>query len=361
MFLSEKTPLLAIDIGSNSIKLAQLIGSKNKLELNAFGVMPLEPEAVEDGIVKDEEQVVDALTRLVKAEKVDTRYAVSSVAGEAVIIKKIKVPMMTDEELSESISHEAEQYIPFDIDDVQIDYQVLEGVAGGDELHDFEEDEEEKQEIILVAVQNEIIDSRSDVLRAAGLKPVVMDLDVFATVNALSISRNLEEMGSVAIIDLGGSFTHVSILMDGVSSFTRDIPIGGNTLTEKLQSQYELEYRDSESMKLGLLPESVAKDEVVELIVTSFEPILDEIQKSFEFFSTTSNSQVEQAFLCGGGAIIPGLDGLMSDRLGLPVEIFDPMESIKVNSRKFDAHSLARMAPIATVAVGLARRRFDYL
>lgn len=359
MFLSGKTSLLAVDIGSNSIKVGRLLGTPGKFELANFGIMPLEPEAVVEGMVQDEDHVVDALGRLIHAEEVDTPYAVASVAGEAVMIKKIKVPMMSQEELEEFIPTEAEQYIPFDIDDVRIDFQVLEGTPAMEE-HEFE-DEEEKQEILLVAVQNEIIDSRTNVLTAAGLKPVIIDLDVFAMVNAISISRNLQEMGSVAIIDLGGAFTHLNILMDGVTSFTRDTPIGQDACTHKLMEKYELEYRESEDIKIGALPEGAERQEVIDLIIESFEPILDELQKSFEFFSTTSNSQVEQAFLCGGGAMIPGVDGFMADRLGVPVEIFNPLEGIRLGSRKFDPQSLSQMAPMATIAIGLAARRFDYI
>lgn len=359
MFLSAKTPLLAVDIGSNSIKVGRLLGTPGKFELSNFGMMPLDPESVVEGVVQDEDHVVDALTRLVHAENVDTPYAVASVAGEAVMIKKIKVPMMSKEELEEFIPQEAEQYIPFDIDDVRIDFQILEGVATMEE-HEFEE-EEDKQEILLVAVQNEIIDSRSNVLTAAGLKPCIIDLDVFAIVNAISISRNLKDMGSVALMDLGGAFTHLNILMDGVTSYTRDIPIGQDACTTQLMAKYEMEYRESESIKVGAIPEDANKEEIIDLIIESYEPILEELHKSFEFFSTTSNSQVEQAFLCGGGAMIPGVDGLLSDRLGVPVEIFNPLEAVKLGARKFDPQSLSQMAPMATVALGLATRRFDYI
>jgi len=359
MFLSAKTPLLAVDIGSNSIKVGRLLGTPGKFELSNFGMMPLDPKSVVEGVVQDEDHVVDALTRLVHAENVDTPYAVASVAGEAVMIKKIKVPMMSKEELEEFIPQEAEQYIPFDIDDVRIDFQILEGVSTMEE-HEFEE-EEDKQEILLVAVQNEIIDSRSNVLTAAGLKPCIIDLDVFAIVNAISISRNLQDMGSVALMDLGGAFTHLNILMDGVTSYTRDIPIGQDACTTQLMAKYEMEYRESESIKVGAIPEDANKEEIIDLIIESYEPILEELHKSFEFFSTTSNSQVERAFLCGGGAMIPGVDGLLSDHLGVPVEIFNPLEAVKLGARKFDPQSLSQMAPMATVALGLATRRFDYI
>ncbi len=359
MFLSEKTPLLAIDIGSDSIKLAQLQGSPNRYELSAFGVMPLDPEAISEGMVRDEEKVVDALTRLLRAEKVDTRYAVASVAGEAVIIKKIQVPMMPEEELAESIPQEAEQYIPFEIEDVQLDYQILDAPAGRSREFEGLEDEE-KQDILLVAVQNELIEQRTAVLTAAGLRPVIIDLDVFAVSNALAMQRNLEELGAVALIDLGAAFTHVNLLLDGISYFTRDIPIGGMACTEALGQRFKLEYKETEQLKRGIIPEDINRDEVVETIVESFDAIIDEIQKSFEFFSSTSSAMVDHVFICGGGALIPGVAGLISDRLAVPVEIFNPLETVKVHPRKFDRESLMDLAPLASVVTGLATRRFDY-
>lgn len=358
MFLSEKTPLLAVDIGSSSIKLAQLQGSGKRYELTAFGVMPLEPDAITDGIVRDEEQVADALTRLIKAEKVETRYAVASLSGESVIIKKIQMPLMPDDELTESITQEAEQYIPFDIDDVRLDYQKL-GMAGGG--GEFEGLEEDKQDILLVAVQNDLIDNRADVLQAAGLKPVVIDLDVFAMSNALAVQRDLETMGGVAVVDLGNAFTHVNLLLDGVSFFTRDIPTGGRILTNQLGTEFRLDYNETEGLKQGIIPDGVDRQAVIDMIVDSFDPIIDELQKSFELFSSTSNSTVEQVFVCGGGALIPGVDNLLSDRLAVSVEIFNPLETVKINPRKFDRDSISRMAPLASVVAGLATRRFDYL
>lgn len=359
MFLTSKTPLLAIDIGSSSVKLAQLQGSGSRYELTAFGVMPLEPEAVTDGIVRDEEQVADALSRLIKAEKVDTRFAVSSLSGESVIIKKIQMPVLPDEELEESITQEAEQYIPFDIDDVRLDYQKLDIRGSAGEFEGLED--EEKEDILLVAVQNDLIDNRADVLTAAGLKPVIIDLDVFAVSNALAIQRNLETMGGVAVVDLGDTFTHVNLLLDGISYFTRDIPLGGRALTNQLGKDYGLDFNETEGLKQGIIPDSIDRQEVIDKIVDSFDGIIDEVQKSFEFFSSTSNSSVEQVFLSGGGALIPGVDNLLSDRLAIPVEVFNPLETVKINPRKFDRDSITRMAPMASVVTGLATRRFDYL
>lgn len=356
MFLSAKTPLLAVDIGSNSIKVAQLGGSAGKYELLTLGIMPLEPESVVDGVVKDEEHVADALSRLLKAEKIDTPYAVASVAGEAVIIKKIQVPLMSGEELEETIKKEAEQYIPFDIDDVRIDFHPL-GISSG-EVEGL--DEEEKQGILLVAVQNEIIDSRTEVLIKAGLKPTIVDLDAFAIVNALAISKNIKELGVVALVDLGASFTHINIIIDGVASFTRDFPLGGNMCTQLLISRFETDYGEAEDLKKGILPSDIEKAEVVEAIVEAFENIIEEISKSFEFISTTSNVQVEQIYLTGGGALLHGVDGLVADRLGVPAEVFDPLQGIKISPKKFNREDINRMGPLVMVALGLSTRRFDY-
>ncbi|UCD11419.1 MAG: type IV pilus assembly protein PilM [Nitrospinaceae bacterium] len=359
MFLSSKTPLVALDVGSHSIKLAQLnpLSSKNKYELTSFGIMPLPEDTIVDGVIKNHDEVVDAVTRLVKAEKVNTRYAVASVSGEAVIIKKIKVPQMSAEELQDSIAEEAEQYIPFDIDDVAIDFQIL-GPSrnGGDE----ESEDGDMMDILLVAVQREMIYNRTDVLIDAGLKPVIVDLDVFAMVNAVSLSHDLTEMGAVALIDLGESFTHVNIVLDGVTAYTRDIPVGGGYCSRRLMSTFDVTYSQVTELKAGKMPAGIDSDKVVEVITGSFDKVLDEIQKCFEFFSTTSSMEVEKVILTGGGAMIHGVDGFFSEHLKVPVEIIDPLKGIKVNSRNFDKATIAELAPLSTVALGLATRRFDY-
>jgi len=360
MFLSSKTPLVALDVGSNAIKLAQLrpLNSKNNFELTSFGIMPLPEDSIVDGVIKKHDDVVDALIRLVKAEKVNTKFAVASVAGEAVIIKKIKVPEMSAEELQDCIADEAEQYIPFDIDDVAIDFQILGPSSRGGV--DEDSDGEDTMDILLVAVQREMIYNRTDVLIDAGLKPVIVDLDVFALLNAVSLSHDLSEMGAVALIDLGESFTHVNIVLDGVTAYTRDIPVGGGYCTRRLMSTFDVNYSQVADLKGGKMPSGVDSDKVVEVITTSFDKVLDEIQKCFEFFSTTSNMEVEKIILTGGGAMIQGVDGFFSDHLKVPVEIIDPLRGIKVNSRSFDKATIAELAPLSTVAIGLATRRFDY-
>ncbi len=358
MYLSEKTPLVAIDIGTHSIKMAQLLPSRRgKHELLSFGLIPLKEDSIIDGVVKNYDDVVDTLVRLLKVEKIQTRFAVASIAGEAVIIKKIQVPLMSKEELEENIYQEAEQYIPFDIDDVSIDFHIL---GGADNASKQEDDEEETMEILLVAVQKEMIYNRTDVLTDAGLKPVIIDLDVFAMENAANMIMDLKSMGAVALIDLGESFTHINIMMDGITTFTRDIPVGGGYGTRRLMSKFEIPYVQGVEFKAEKIPDSIQEEAVIAVMTHSFAKLVEEVQKSCEFFSTTSNTEVGRVLLCGGGALVRGVEGFFADHLKIPVEVLDPMKGLKVSSRKFDKATIEEMAPLATVAVGLATRRFDY-
>ena len=353
MFLSKKTPLVAIDIGSSSIKLVQLTDFKEgQCELTHFGIMPLDKECVVEGAIKKPHQVVDALKKLIKAEKIQSRYAVSAVAGEAVFIKKIKVPVMSEEKLSEKITQEAEQYIPFDIDEVVLDFQILNKINGNKE--------EKMMEALLVAVQRGIIDERTDILLEAGLKPAIIDLDLFALMNAARLTNDLSSMGTIALIDLGDSFTHINIIQNGVIGYTRDIPVGGGYLTNMLMSQFKVPFEQVLAIKRGNFSPDIREEEVIETIIQAYNNILEEIQKYFDYFSTLSNDKMEKILLCGGGSMIRGLDDYCADYLKIPVETLNPMQAVKVNPKVFDRSLVDEMSGLSTVALGLARRKFDY-
>lgn len=376
MFLSKKTPVVAIDIGSSSIKLVQLSETKGGgFELSHLGMIPLAEDCIVEGVIKKPELVALALKKLIKAEKIQTRYAVSAVAGEAVFIKKIKVPIMSEEELSVKITQEAEQYIPFDIDDVALDFQLLGTVNGetesehgdsedtGDddsEKEGSEETREEMMEALLVAVQRGVIDERTDILLEAGLKPAIIDLDVFALMNAAQLTNDLPSMGTTALIDLGDSFTHVNIIQDGSMGYTRDIPIGGGYCTKMLMSKFQVPFDKTVDIKRGQFSSDIEEEEVVKIITKAYKKVLEEIEKSFEYFETLSGEKVEKVLLSGGGSMIRGLDGLFSDTLKMPVEVLNPVPGIKVNPKNFDLPLIDEMSGVFAVALGLATRRFDY-
>jgi type IV pilus assembly protein PilM len=353
MFLSKKTPLVAIDIGSSSIKLVQLTDLKERqYELTHFGIMPLDKECIVEGAIKKPYQVVDALKNLIKAEKIQSRYAVSAVAGEEVFIKKIKVPVMSEEKLSEKIAQEAEQYIPFDIDEVVLDFQILDKINGNKE--------EKMMEALLVAVQKGIIDERTDILLEAGLKPTIIDLDLFALMNAARLTNDLSSMGTMALIDLGDSFTHINIIQNGAIGYTRDIPVGGRYLTNMLMSKFKVPFEQVLAIKRGNFSPDIREEEVIETIIQAYNNILEEIQKYFDYFRALSNHKMEKVLLCGGGSMIRGLDDYCADYLKIPVETLNPMQGIKVNPNVFDRSLVDEMSGLSTVALGLAKRKFDY-
>ena len=215
-------------------------------------------------------------------------------------------------------------------------------------------------EAILVAAHKKIIEERKGVLKEAGLKPAIIDLDVFALMNAASLSNDLSAMGSIALIDLGDSFTHINILQNGSIGYTRDVPVGGGYCSTMLMSKYKTPFKQTHKIKGGCLPEGVKKEEVLELIARGYQKILGEIQKSFEYFSATSNSKVERILLSGGGSLIQGIDDFTKDFLKIPVEFLNPLQGVKINPKNFDQEMITVWAGLSTVAMGLATRRFNH-
>ena len=376
MFLSKKTPLVAVDLGSHSIKLVQLkkIMGGN-FELANIGIMPLQEGSIVEGSIKKPDKVSETLSRLIKAEKIKTSFGVTSISGGAVFIKKIKIPQMPEKELSERITEEAEQHIPFAINEVALDFQILgpdsdnfshkklDNQIDPDEEKPADETEysgEPMLEALIVAVHREIINERRNVLLQAGLKPAIIDLDVFALMNAASLTNDLSAMGSIALIDLGDSFTNVNILKNGSIGYTKDIPVGCGFCSNTLMPEYKGPFKQTHKIKGDHLPEGVNKEEALLLIVKGYENILEEIIKSFEYFSTISNSKVERIFLSGGGSLIHGIDDFIGNFLKIPVEMLNPMQGVKINPKIFDEEMIKALAGLSTVAIGLATRRLAH-
>ena len=239
MLFSKKIEPIALDIGSTFIKLVQLKGSNKNYQLIKFGMVPLPPEVIVEGAVMDAGRVVEAIKELLSSQKIKTKEVVISVSGSSVIIKRVSVADMTDEELAESIKWEAEQYIPFSIDDVNVDFQKLgAGAAAG------------QADVLLVAVKKDKINDYVNLVKEAGLEPVVMDVDAFALANMYELNYALEE-GTTALLNIGASVMNINILKDGISIFTRDITVGGNRYTEALQRDFGLTYEDAEKVKRG--------------------------------------------------------------------------------------------------------------
>ncbi len=343
---SRKIEPFALDIGSTFIKLVQLKGSDRNYQLVKLGMIPLPPEVIVEGAVMDAGRVVEAIKELVTVQKVKTKDVVISVSGSSVIIKRISVSDMSDEELAESIKWEAEQYIPFSIDDVNIDFQKIgPGATEG------------QADVLLVAVKKDKINDYVNLVKEAGLEPAVMDVDAFALANMFELNYELEG-GVTALLNIGASVMNINILKDGVSTFTRDITVGGNRYTEAIQKDFGLSYEDAEKVKRGEDVEGVDREQAASTISAVTEDVVAEIQRSLEFYrSTTGSDKVTKVLISGGCGKIKNFASILSERLEISSETTNPFKSIKVDPKKFDTAFIEESAPMAAVAVGLAIRR----
>jgi len=346
MLFSKKIEPIALDIGSTFIKLVKLKGSNRNYQLQKFGMVQLPPEVIVEGAVMDAGRVVDAIKELLEAQKVTTKEAVISVSGSSVIIKRVSIADMTDEELAESIKWEAEQYIPFSIDDVNVDFQKLgSGAAEG------------QADVLLVAVKKDKINDYVNLVKEAGLQPVVMDVDAFALANMYELNYEIES-GITALLNIGASVMNINILRDGTSIFTRDISVGGNRYTEALQRDFGLTYEDAEKVKRGEEVANLDHEQLTSVMSSVTDDIVTETQRSFEFFrSTTGSDKVSHVLVSGGCARIGNFTTVLSERLEIPTEVANPFKNIKIDTKRFDPAYLAESAPLSAVAVGLAIRR----
>jgi type IV pilus assembly protein PilM len=348
---ARKRDAVAFDIGSNSIKLVQMNQTKKGWELVKMGMAELPPEAIVDGSIIDSMTVTNTLRDLVKEHGVKVKDAVSSLTGHSVIIKKVSFPAMTEDELADSIQWEAEQYIPFPISDVNIDFQIL----GADT------DGRGQMDVMLVAVKKDVINDYTNVIKEAGLNPVVIDVDSFALENMMEINYPVTPGENIAMVNIGASITSISVIMGGLTIFTRSIPMGGNQFTEELQRQLNVSFKDAEDLKLGR--KEGERDHDAEQLAISIDSVSTnltfEVKRSLDFFlGGAQGSYVSKIYISGGGSKVSGLQNLMQEKTSIPVELINPFKGVEAGGKQFDKDMLKEAAPFFGVAVGLATRRF---
>jgi len=341
---------VGVDIGSHSIKVCLLSESGRGLFLKRFDVAPLPPDSVVDGAVMNFPQVQDKLKELVAANKLKGRPAVLSISGHSVIVKKISLPEMTQQELDASIMWEAEQYIPFDIKEVNVDVQILDPKAGQGQM-----------DVLLVAAKKDIINDYASIAVEAGLEPSIVDVDTFAGQNMFELNYGFPPNETIAIINVGASMININIISNGITQFTRDISMGGALLTEEIQRQLGVSYEEAEHYKIGgtdSISSSAVFKEVQRLSDRVAGTLVTEIQRSVEFFKATSvGEEISRVYLSGGAAQMAALIRLIEQRLEVPAELVNPFKNIVIDTKRFDIALLQKIAPSAGVVVGLALRR----
>lgn len=347
---------LGLDIGSTSVKMILLKEQRKRGQvsyaLQSFGMKPLPPEAIVDGALMNSTAIVQALQELMNELKVKNKEVAIGVSGHSVIIKKIQMPRMSQEELEESIQWEAEQYIPFDVKDVNIDTQILD--AGGN-------DATGQMDVLLVAAKKDMINDYTTVVSESGLQPVVVDVDAFAVQNMFASNYDVPDKETVVLINAGASVVNINIISNGITVFTRDVTIGGNQFTEEIQKQLNVSYEEAEALKIGGTrgdSDAVVPQEVERVLLSVAEQVAGEIQRSLDFYAGTAvDANFTKVYLSGGTAKIPALFKTIEARVGVPVEILNPFRKIDVDNRKFDPAFIMEVAPMAAVAVGLALRK----
>lgn len=337
---------LGLDIGSSYIKAVKLKESKGAYELELCHLHSLPPELIVDGSIIDSLRLVDSLKEMLKTIGGKAHNTAISISGHSsVIIKRISLPEMSEEELSESIKFEAEQYVPFDIEDVNLDFQII-----------GPKDEPGQMDVILVAVKKDIINEYIQAVKEAGLTPIVVDIDSFALENMYGINYEIEPGKNVALLNIGASTINMSILKGGISVFTRDSSLGSNLHTEALQREFNITYELAEKLKRGESIENVSLGDANAVIESASEEILSEISRSFDYYrSTTVHEDIAEVILSGGCGLIRNFASMITERSGIETKIAEPFRNIKI-PKKFDVSYIEEIAPMMAVAVGLALR-----
>ena len=283
MFWRKPRKLVGLDIGSSSVKVVELARKGDAYELANLGIEALGQDVVVDGSIMDALLVSTAIEKIFTDNKIKAREVATSVSGHSVIVKRVAVSAGSEAEVASAIPYEAQQYIPFDVADVNLSYQIMGPAASNGDM-----------DVMLVAVKREKILNQTNVLSQAGRNPVVVDIDSFALENAFEANYNPPSGALVALLNIGASIMNINIVRDGASLFTRDVAVGGNQYTDTLQKELDLSFEDAEKLKQGHALPNVSEESRATHLRSVSEILLLEIQKTFDFFrQTTSTANIE--------------------------------------------------------------------
>jgi type IV pilus assembly protein PilM len=345
-FWKKKRPeVVGLDIGTSAVKVVELKPKGSSYELAGFGIAHVPAGAIQGGEVKQQDAVQQAIRQALVQGGVQATEAVIGVSGGSVIAKRVNLPKMSESELGESIRWEAEQHIPFDIDDVTIDFQILR--QDGPQL-----------EVMLVAVKKGKVQSYADVVEACGLNVVVVDVDVFALETQYQHNESGQGNEVVALVNVGHETTNTNILQGGVNVYARDIFVGGRQYASTIAQRFDLAPAEAEAIVRGEQG-AVSWVEVEPVLDLVSQEIGQEIQRTLDYFGTTAeHERIQRIFLSGGCALIPGLQEFLAGQWGIEVIRANPFKRVEVGAGT-DAGLVEKLAPLAAVATGLAMRYPD--
>lgn len=350
MFKRGKTSMVGVDIGSSSVKAVELQGKGGDLQLLSLGFESLQPDSVVDGQIMELNAVSHAIASIFNEQKIKATKVAAGVNGHSVIVKNIVLPQMSESELQESFAWHAEEHIPFDISDVNLDYHVMD--RSNDAIH-----------VLMAACKRDKVANLKQAIQLAGKQPSVIEVDAFALQNCYELNYDPQPGQVVALLNIGASTTNINILNGVRSVFTRDATFGGNQYTSLLQKELGLTFDQAESVKRGVpMPEGAVQRDIRPILDTVSDILALEIQKTMDFYRATvedNESAVEKILVSGGGSKLTGLVEFLGKRFEVPVEMFDPFRKIRVDSRGFDPEYMREIVPEMAIAVGLALRGVD--
>jgi type IV pilus assembly protein PilM len=357
MVLRKKDHLVGLDIGSQSIKVAEIKISKSGRRLNKFGSTDIPPGLIEEGAINDPQVVADSIRQLFKTLNIKEKKVALSIGGYSIIVKKINLQKVNEEQLLETIHFEAEQYIPFDINDVNLDFQIL----GESEINP------DQMSVLLVAAKKELINDYVNLVQIAGLVPAIIDVDAFALQNIYESSYSpLDEGGedsdilATALVDIGASKTSLNILKGASSLFMRDISFGCSLINQKIVSQCDCTIEEAERIKREAFSIPLSQKNLAAIVSEAAGEWTDEIRRALDFYySSFPDDRIGRIVLSGGGSRIKEIRERLVVETGADVEMIKPFGNMDINDHGFDESYLEQIAPQAAIAMGLALRRVD--
>jgi type IV pilus assembly protein PilM len=343
-FLGGKKTSVGLDVGSGIIKLVVIDHGGSEPQVTKVATTEVAADAIVEGEVMDPGIVAEAIRGLLSAAGVRQKQVVTAVGGRDVIVKKIQMDRMKEGDAREVIRWEAEQHVPFDMANVELDFQILDPEAEGLQMN-----------VLLVAAKRELVESRVALLSEAGLSPAVIDVDAFAIHNAFEINHPDAMQGVVGLVNIGHEVTNVNVLEDGVPTLTRDLSVGTRRFREDLQREKGLSAEDSEQVIQG----QQQNTDLQGYVETHGEEIAVGVERAAAFLATASRSAggLARVYTSGGGARIPGLNEVLGTRLRVPVEVANPLGGLRVKDSVFEAVDVDSIAPLLMLSVGLALRR----
>jgi type IV pilus assembly protein PilM len=350
-FLKKKGSTVGLDIGSSLIKVVEIDHAGSRPKITHFGLHKLPPEAIVEGEIMDRDLVIEGIKECIERAGVTSPSIVSAISGRAVIVKKVVMDKMSPADAQEAIYWEAEQHVPFDIDDVCLDFQILKDDIGANQM-----------EVLLVAAKKDMVNTHASLIRDAGFTPSVIDVDSFAVQNCFE--RNRGESGDggkrvVGLINIGSDVTNINIVQDDSPHFTRDISVGSNNFVEVIQKELGVDYEEAQKIICGELGNR-APEKIKSIMRESSKDLSLGIERSLQYLKAAGDAErIDEIVLSGGGANIPFLKEILSEKHGIEISIHNPLAGIDCEEGVFGEHEAAidKIAPLLTVGIGLALRK----